>query len=145
MQKQGRGKVPRPSLPPSSDPHQEFELYPILQPTSLAVLLLKIVTSKPYAEFFDSFRFISSKIFFLKYSIMVVSPPILRSSASRQSQLDNLQDYLDRLNSFLLNQYPHQHSYNSSTFAQLRNTLTTLEVRLIKQAAINQGVWDFYV
>ena len=59
---------------------------------------------------------------------MVFSDPVLRDSISRQPEFDNLNDYLDRVNSVLLRQSDRHYHCSSSALARLRNTLITLVV-----------------
>ena len=90
-------------------------------------------------------------LFFLslsfRYLAMVFSNPILRDSISRQPEFDNLNDYLDRVNSVLLSRSSRSNRHyhcSSSALARLRNTLIALEVDLIKRSAISEGVWSFF-
>ena len=80
---------------------------------------------------------------------MVSSLPILRNSSrsfsiSTQSNFASLDDYLHHINDTLKNLDFKLERSHTSAIAQLKDTLTHLQVAQIKRAAITQGIWDFY-
>jgi protein-L-isoaspartate O-methyltransferase len=80
---------------------------------------------------------------------MVVSAPVLRdsfcsSSIATQSKFANLNDYLHHVNDTLKNLDLKLDRPHTDAIAQLKDTLTRLEVEQIKQTAIAIGIWDFY-
>ena len=79
---------------------------------------------------------------------MVTSAPILRhsfhnSSIATQSKFSNLDDYLHHINDTLKN-LDFRLDHHTDAIAQLKDTLTHLEVAQIRRTAIAQGIWDFY-
>jgi len=69
---------------------------------------------------------------------MVVSAPIL---SSKTSNLDNSLGQIERtLKNIDLNLY----SRHASAIAELKNTISSLEVAHLKRTALAEGVFDFY-
>ena len=80
---------------------------------------------------------------------MVSSLPVLRNSSrsfsiSTQSNFASLDDYLHHINDTLKNLDFKLERSHTSAIAQLKDTLTHLQVAQIKRTAIAQGIWDFY-
>lgn len=79
---------------------------------------------------------------------MVFSPPIFVSQKSINAltapKIDSFSHYLHQVHQTIshldCDRYPH----HASSLAQLKHTLTCLEVDYIKHTAIQQGIWDFY-
>ena len=79
---------------------------------------------------------------------MVSSLPILRNSSrsfsiATQSKFASLDDYLNHINNTLKNLDFKLERSHTSAIAQLKDTLTHLEVSQIKRAAIAQGIFVF--
>lgn len=81
---------------------------------------------------------------------MVTSAPARhRHSTNRvetlsASKISDLETYLTQVNRTLQNLDPHLTQDHASAIAQIKQTLTQIEVEQIKQIAIAQGVWNFY-
>jgi hypothetical protein len=89
----------------------------------------------------------------LDSSQLLANSPSSSSSSERRlkiksqslSQANNFSAYLFRVSQILADEVPnHYHDDIAQALARLKQTLTSIDVRQLKCAALSQGVWDCF-